>query len=763
MFGKIVNSSYDENRLLVEFENKTGIIEVVNETMFHVMVSEEPEDSPTVNKEKNKLVSVVVDKETEYVQISTSEIFARVFDDFKIDFYKSDGTVICKDYRKERLITNNPTQTDIDLMSKEGHQVELKKENHKIQILKELDKEEYIYGLGDRTGFLNKRGYAYELWNTDNPDPHVDSFERLYKSIPFMISLKKDSIYGLYFNNSYRSFWDFGKESEEYLSIAANQGNLDYFIFAGDQMSDIIEQYTHLTGRVPLPQMWTLGYQQSRWGYETEEDVRRVAEQMRRHRIPCDVIHLDIDYMEDYKVFTWNKEKYKDAKKCILDLSDKGFKIVTIIDPGVKVEKGYSVYEEGVKNHYFVTDIENRIYVNQVWPGDSVYPDFGRFDVRDWWGVQIKFLLDKGVRGIWNDMNEPASFNGEIPDDVVFHNEEEKTTHARMHNMYGHYMSEATYEGLKKYDKKRPFVITRACFAGSQKYTTGWTGDNHSIWSHLQMAIPQLCNLGLSGMGFVGADVGGFGSDTTAELLTRWTQVGCFSPLFRNHSTRGSRNQEPWSFDKQTLDICRKYINLRYQLLPFYYDLFREMELTGAPVMRPLIYQYLQDVNVREINDEFMIGGNMLVAPVVEQGLKKRMVYLPKGIWYNYDTKEKIDGEVYFIQDAPIDICPVYVSAGTILPKYPVQQYVGETEIEDLILDIYPGIGEYIHYQDDSESFAYQQGEYNQYQIKLDEKGMLSICMLHNGYVKTYKNFVIHYDEKVISIPFSGEVLNYQL
>ena len=731
--------------------------------MFHVMVSEEPEDSPTVNKEKNKLVPVVVDKETEYVQISTSEIFARVFNDFKIDFYKSDGTVICKDYRKERLITNNPTQTDIDLMSKEGHQVEIKKANHKIQILKELDKEEYIYGLGDRTGFLNKRGYAYELWNTDNPDPHVDSFERLYKSIPFMISLKKDSIYGLYFNNSYRSFWDFGKESEEYLSIAANQGNLDYFIFAGDQMSDIIEQYTHLTGRVPLPQMWTLGYQQSRWGYETEEDVRIVAEQMRRHRIPCDVIHLDIDYMEDYKVFTWNKEKYKDAKKCILDLADIGFKIVTIIDPGVKVEKGYSVYEEGVKNHYFVTDIENRIYVNQVWPGDSVYPDFGRSDVRDWWGVQIKFLLDKGVRGIWNDMNEPASFNGEIPDNVVFHNEGEKTTHARMHNMYGHYMSEATYEGLKKYDKKRPFVITRACFAGSQKYTTGWTGDNHSIWNHLQMAIPQLCNLGLSGMGFVGTDVGGFGSDTTAELLTRWTQVGCFSPLFRNHSTRASRNQEPWSFDKQTLDICRKYINLRYQLLPFYYDLFREMELTGAPVMRPLIYQYLHDVNVREINDEFMIGGNILVAPVVEQGLKKRMVYLPKGVWYNYDTKEKIDGEVYFIQDAPIDICPVYVSAGTILPKYPVQQYVGETEIEDLILDIYPGIGEYIHYQDDLESFAYQQGEYNQYQIRLDEKGMLSIRMLHNGYVKIYKNFVIYFDEKVISIPFSGEVLNYQL
>lgn len=291
-------------------------------------------------------------------------------------------------------------------------------------------------------------------------------------------------------------------------------------------------------------------------------------------------------------------------------------------------------------------------------PGDSAFPDFGRQEVRDWWGEKHQFLLDKGIMGVWNDMNEPASFNGPLPDDVVFTEEDEITNHKWMHNVYGHNMSKATYQGLRRLSDKRPFVITRACYSGTQKYATVWTGDNNSLWTHLRMAIPQLCNLGMSGYPFAGTDIGGFGSDTTGELLVRWYQVGCFSTLFRNHSAMGTRRQEPWLFGKEKLDIIRKYVELRYELIPYFYDLFHEHLSTGLPVMRPLVLEYEKDINTHNMNDEFMIGSQLLAAPVVEQGATKRMVYLPAGEWVDYWTKEHIAGGQYIIRDAPLDTCP---------------------------------------------------------------------------------------------------------
>jgi len=280
---------------------------------------------------------------------------------------------------------------------------------------------------------------------------------------------------------------------------------------------------------MPLPQLWTLGYHQSRWGYDSEERFREIAAKLREHRIPCDSIHFDIDYMDAFKVFTWNQELFDDEKQMIADLRADGFKPVTIIDPGVKVEPGYDVYEEGMAHGYFATTPDGDVYINKVWPGDSVFPDFGQPAVRDWWADKQKYLIDLGIQGCWTDMNEPASFNGPLPDDLIFADEERITTHAEMHNTYGHNMVKATFSGWRRHSGVRPFVITRACYAGSQKYTIAWTGDNHSIWAHLQMAIPQLCNMGLSGMSYAGTDVGGFGSDVTPELMARWVQVGCFS------------------------------------------------------------------------------------------------------------------------------------------------------------------------------------------------------------------------------------------
>ena len=397
------------------------------------------------------------------------------------------------------------------------------------------------------------------------------------------------------------------------------------------------------------------------------------------------------------------------------------------------------MHDEGVANDYFVKDAGGNVYVNVVWPGDSNYPDFGRKEVRDWWAEKHRMLVDMGVGGIWNDMNEPASFNGELPQDVVFYDEDRKTNHAEMHNVYGHLMSKAAYEGLKGLTGKRPFVITRACYAGSQKYTTVWTGDNQSLWHHLQMVIPQLCNLGMSGFAFCGTDVGGFGADCTPELLCRWVEAACFSPLFRNHSAKGTRTQEPWRFGKEVTDINRKYIKLRYQFIPYIYDLLYQGETTGLPVMRPLVLHYPYDPEVRNLNSEYLVGEHLLVAPVLEQGVTKRVVYLPEGVWYDYWTGERIEGKQYILKDAPIDVCPMYIKAGSIIPTYEAVQYVGEKPYNKLRLLITPKEGSYIHFQDNGEDYAYKNGAYNLYRFTTSAEGQLNTEILHEGY-SVYQN-----------------------
>ena len=640
-------------------------------------------------------------------------------------------------------------------MAKEGHLFHGNGFEKDIQVVKEMTGDEAFYGLGDKTGFLNKREYEYTMWNTDNPAPQLDNFQSLYKSIPFLITLTKDTAYGLFFDNTNRSYFDLGKESSQYYWFGSDSGNLDYYFIGGESMKEVVHGYTYLTGTVPLPQLWTLGYHQSRWGYKSASDIRSIAQGMRENDIPCDAIHMDIDYMDQYKVFTWSDEKYPNFTEFVSELREDGFKLITIMDPGVKIEAGYSVYEEGIENGYFATTPTGEVYENAVWPGDSVYPDFGKETVRNWWGENHKELIDAGIAGIWNDMNEPASFKGELPDDVVFYDEDRESTHGEMHNVYGHNMSKATYQGLRRLTGKRPFVITRACYSGSQKYTTGWTGDNHSIWAHLQMAIPQLCNLGLSGMSYVGTDIGGFGSDATGELLARWIQVGCFSPLCRNHSAMGTRNQEPWQFGPQILAIYRKYLKLRYRLIPYYYDLFFEGEQSGLPVMRPLVLQYEKDEEAKNCNHQFMIGENLLVSPVVEQGATYKTVYLPEGEWYDYWTNEKLSGNTHIVRKAALDTCPIYVKAGSILPQFGDQSYIGEKKSEDLILEIYPGKGSYDHYQDNGEDYAYRDGCYNHYHFELDGD-KLSMELVHHGYDNVYKNIIIRCFDKENKVLFQA-------
>ncbi len=708
-------------------------IEAIGADIFHIY-SERAADFPSYAVQ-NRPAPV---KLTERIDGSqrcyyTDKIGVCIREDGGFDFVDGKGQPLCQSFRGPIKKPERLASDFFELLVSEGHTAMVQPEPAEVEIAFRLLPDDRIYGLGDKTGGLNKRCYEYEMWNTDDPTPHEDNFKALYKSIPFLMVLKKEAAYGLFFDNYHKSYFDLGKWQSDCLRYEAEGGALDFYFLAGPDLKAVLTAYTGLTGRTPLPQLWTLGYHQSRWGYRTEADMRSLAKNLRRYDLPCDAIHFDIDYMDGYRVFTWNKERYDSPEKTLADLKAIGIKAVTIVDPGVKVEAGYAVYDEGLAKAYFVKDKNNLTYVNRVWPGDAVYPDFGRDEVRRWWGGLHRFLLDKGVAGIWNDMNEPASFNGSLPDDVVFYDEDKPSTHKAMHNVYGHNMAKATFEGLRRLTGERPFIITRACYAGSQKYAVVWTGDNHSLWSHLRLAIPQLCNLGLSGFAFGGTDVGGFGSDTTPELLIRWFQVGCFSPLFRNHSALATLEQEPWRFGDQVLAILRRYIHLRYQLLPYFYDCFYRTAGDGLPVMRPLVLNYPFDPEVQQINDQFMIGDHLLAAPVVEQGATKKLVYLPAGEWFDYWTKEKYSGQAYYIIDAPLEVCPLFVKSGTILPLYPVYPLVSERKDERLILRVYGEEAEYVHYQDNGRDYGYEQGEYNLYYFSWRD-GRLQTQMRHQGY-----------------------------
>ncbi|WP_026658512.1 glycoside hydrolase family 31 protein [Butyrivibrio sp. AC2005] len=743
--GKLTGAKKNENRVELTFEEAVITIEVITENIVRVLNPCWKADYASIAIEKNVSIGTEFSfaEEKDKICIETSDLKLEVGDDFAFSFYDKSGKCLLSSYSGKRVIKETISEKTKKLLEAEGHKAAGGSKDYAVQVLFNRCGDEFFYGMGDKTGFLNKGGYAYENWNSDIPQLHNETMPALYKSIPFvMVKKTEGQPYGLFFDNTFHSYMDFGKENSSYFYYGADNGNLDFYFMTGDHLKDIVGKYTYLTGRAPMPQLWTLGYHQCRWGYENAEDIRKVAHLMRENHIPCESVQYDIDYMDGFRVFTWDEENYGPKGQLINELKQDGFKAVCIIDPGVKKDEGYFMYDEGIRNDYFAKDKDSEVYVNEVWPGDAVYPDFGREEVRKWWGDSHKILTDMGVQGIWNDMNEPASFRGPLPLDVQFHIGDRLTDHSEVHNVYGHFMSMGTYEGMKKITGKRPLVITRACYAGSQKYAAVWTGDNQSVWSHLRMLIPQLCNLGMSGFTIAGTDIGGFGGDSNAELMVRWVQAATFSTFFRNHCAKGQIMQEPWEFGEKVVRIYRKYVELHYRFLPYIYDLLHESQENGLPVMRPLVLNYDDDANTYELNDEYMVGENILVAPVVDQGVTKRMVYLPKGTWVDYWTKERYQGESYIIADAPIDTLPMYIKENSIIPMYENVQYVGEKAYDKLELLVAGKEAHYTHYQDNGEDFKYMDGEYNLYTFDW-ENGELKTNLVHEGYEK-YKTVEVN-------------------
>jgi alpha-glucosidase len=609
--------------------------------------------------------------------------------------------------------------------------------------------DEHFYGLGEKAARLDKRRNSFVNWNSDTPG-YIEGKDPIYQTVPFYTGLQNGSAYGIFFDNSYRSYFDFAKSSQQRVWFGAEGGELNYYFFYGPSLKKILNRYADLTGHMPLPPLWALGNQQSRWSYYPDTMVEEVANEYRKRDLPLDVIHLDIDYMQSYRVFTWNRERFHDPKALSEKLGRQGVKLITIVDPGVKYQpvagsagqitsitpelepqdQRYYVFEQGVQKNYFQRRRNGDLFIPRVWPGESAFVDYTLPAAREWWGGLHRAYTDNGIAGIWNDMNEPADFvdqTGKNQIDVVSYDEGEKSTHAKNRNVFALLMARATYEGLERLrPNQRPYVITRAAYAGIQRYSTMWTGDTNSTWEALAMNIPMFTTLGLSGEAFVGSDVGGFMGRGNGELLVRAYQISFLAPFCRNHKVIDGYDQEPWRFGKYYEDIIRKYLKLRYQFLPFLYTTLEEAHQTGAPLFRPLVLNYQNDPNTYNLDDEFMIGNDLLVAPVVKPDVTRRLVYLPGGAWYDYWTNKKYEGGTMVSIDAPLETVPMFVRAGAIIPTGPQLNYVGEKPIDPITFNIYPddkGSASLTLYEDDGISPAYKQGGFRRTTVSAKAAG----------------------------------------
>lgn len=592
------------------------------------------------------------------------------------------------------------------------------KDESRVKVIKKILWEEGFYGLGEKYSYLNHMGSKTQNWCTDvlaQAPLHHPLMRQYHTSIPFYIGANKALAYGIFWDTTYKNTFDFGKYNPQRVEMSADGGIIDYYFIYGPKIEQVVEKYTRLIGRMPLPDKKYLGYQQCRWSYKDSQEVIAVAERMRAEQIPCDVIYLDIDYMEAYKVFTYDTERFGDFKAMVDRLKALDFKLVVIIDPGVKREEGYAIYDEGMAKDYFVKDKNGKVYVGSVWPGDSVFPDFLRTEVRDWWGQCHDRLFELGVDGIWNDMNEPADASTEsktLPENALHRDDQgHKHLHEEIHNIYGKLEAEATYKAMIQRGIERPFILTRAAAAGSQRYAALWTGDNASIWEHLEASIPMFLNLGLSGYPWIGGDVGGFAADTTPELLLRWTQLGAFMPFFRNHSSLGTLNQEPWAFDEETKDLVKEAILWRYRWMEHLYQLFYRAHSQGRPVLAPLFYYYQEDPETYGVHDGFFFGDNMLVYPVVRPQVTQRMVYLPEGDWYDYWTNEKYTGKQWLVVPVSADKIPLFVKSASFIVELEPESTVNY-QPKALVIKHY-GTEDFVGelYFDDGQTAQYQKGK----------------------------------------------------
>ncbi len=616
------------------------------------------------------------------------------------------------------------------------------KQGQKLIAHKLLQKDEAFYGLGEKTGPMNRRGRAYTNWNTDFFAYGIES-DPLYASIPFYLGKTAAGWYGLFLDCPGKSQFNFGASNHRFSTFSSEGGGLDYYVMTGENPAEIISTYTWLTGRMPLPPKWSLGLQQCRYSYYPEHELHSLADNYRNRGISADVLYFDIHYMEEYKVFTWHKERFPDPQGMHKRLAEKGFKTVAIIDPGVKTEHGYPAYESSKAADIFLKYPDGHDFQAQVWPGWCHFPDFTQEKARNWWADQVKILMDSGLSGCWNDMNEPATWGQSLPDAVIFGMEGEQLPHPLARNVYGMEMAHATKTGMELHKpRERAFVLTRAGFSGIQRYAAMWTGDNVASDEHMMAGIRLCLSLGLSGVPFSGMDVGGFVGDSSPALFARWISIASFMPLFRIHSMIDSRESDPWSYGEKTEAICKNYINLRYRLLPTLYQAFQQASISGLPVMEPMLLRHPNDAKTEVFQHQFYLG-QLLVCPQ-ESSKDVARVYLPTHAHFHIFTGEKLHSGEHWVP-SPIDTLPVFVQAGTVLL---MQSWVPHTHAAHngtMEVHVYFGeVGGYaVWYEDDGHSKTHESGNFYERKIYYSQH-QLNIEAVVGSFPSTFKELKVN-------------------
>jgi len=725
--GKVTNVEINNQVVNIITENAFASITVYSANIIRVRIDKQklkPDFSYAVISQPVK-TTVSISQDDTSIFIKTDSIKSVIKKNpFSIIFYTNDGNIINQD--EEGLTTSWIGE--------------------KVTTYKKMQDGERFIGLGEKTGDLDRKGNGYTNWNTDAFAYSVRQ-DPLYSTIPFYIGIHHDINYGIFFDNTFQSDFNFGASNDRFSSFGAQGGELNYYFIYHKRLADIITSYTSLTGRMKLPPLWSLGYQQNRYSYYPDTEVLRIAQTLREKKIPADGITLDIHYMDNYQLFTWNKERFPDPIGLTNKLKSMGFRTTVIVDPGIKVQSGAPAFERGLKDSVYIKYPDGKFYSGAVWPGWCYFTDFTSEKGRAFWRKEVKFFSDNGVSGIWNDMNEIATWGQKMPDNVIFDFDGRKASHLEAHNVYGFQMARSSYEGARANSNERPFVLSRAGYAGLQRYSAIWTGDNRSEDDHMLLGARLLSSLGLSGVPFTGVDIGGFAGEASPQLYTRWMQLGSFFPYYRNHKQYNSKTAEPWAFGEDALDNLRPYVDLRYKLMPYLYSVFYEATQDGLPVVRSLAIDNTFDPKIYEksFENQFCFGNSIMVAPVVStQDFAK--IYFTKTKWYNLYTDSIESGGNEKIIELTMKELPVYVKESSIIPMQTLVQSTAYNPSDTLILHIYKGNipNSFIYYEDDGKTFNYEKGDYYKRIISYDPSQKIIVLDKTEGQFQSkFKNILL--------------------
>ena len=724
----------EKNKVEILINNKSLNIELLNKNIIRLYVK----------KNRCDLIDLNVKKARRNFEVNKEDNSLVVIDrNYKLLFKEDEGVSL---YFKDSYLTSISFNKLFDEVEKREY----------FNTSFKINDNDNIFGLGDKMAYLDKKGYFWASWATDDSNHQDELFPSLYKSINYLLLRSNKKFFGVFFPSTFRLTFDACKTDLHKLTVNNFEEEQDMFLVLGDDIKEVTRSYSELVGHPYFIRMKMLGYQQSRWSYENEEMVKTLRDNFIKHEIPLDYIHLDIHYMDGYRDFTIDKTRFPDIKTLSEELRKDEIELVGINDAAIKEDPEFDLYKYLEDNHLFGT-LDGKTYINAVWPGDSGFPNYFDDKCKNYFeSYASKFLDDTGISGIWCDMNEPASFNGPLPDEVDFTFGKRKLLHKEAHNVYAEHMVKSFVNTFKK-KNIRPYLFSRAAFATTAKYAFVWNGDNFSLWHHLRYSIPQILSLSMSGFMFNGVDIGGFGGDSNKELLIRWLEANLFIPFLRNHSTLNTKAQEPYAYDEETLNIFKKYLKIRYEFIPYLYNLAQEMSFKGEPIVSPLFYHFEDDENTLEINDEYMVGDSLLVAPILDKDARRRMIYLPKGTWIDLFTGKKYIGGKYIIFAENLAESGYFIKNNTLIPMFENLKHIKKSEIDTLVIKVFGNSGKVKIYEDDGETLDYEKGIYNIYEARVN-KDKFTFRKVKGSYDSPFKKIKLIKDGETKIFDFKDDL-----